>query len=372
MSIVRLCRTYPREQHPGIGLHCYNFSKYITSPTIIFTKKMHSRPIDIPSNVNLQEIGYEDLSFQKEQENPLRLIFIILSKLMGEFVFSIKTLLFLKKNKVQVDIVHLHSINYLLTAYLIKIFFKAPMVMNFGGTDLVRLKHYKFLEWFAKKSSKVFYVAKSMENDLLDIFSHEQLVHISNGVDIQQFKPQNKVRKRQFIAVGNLRWQKGYPYLIDAFKQVVDVDDTWQLLIVGEGEDKHKIEQQIYDCNLQQNVSLLGTKDRDAIVDLMNTSHAFVMSSVSEGFPKVLIESIGCATPVVVTDVGECRFVADGVGITVNSRSSDELSNAMLKIINDADAWQEYSNHCLKVREQFDWKFMVGRVESAYADILNS
>ena len=71
------------------------------------------------------------------------------------------------------------------------------------------------------------------------------------------------------------------------------------------------------------------------------------------------------------TDVGECRFVADGVGITVNSRNSDELSNEMLKIINDKSSWKEYSKNCLKVRMQYDWKFMTGRVESAYTDILN-
>lgn len=371
MSIVRLSRTYPRDNYPGIGLHCYNFSRYIDLPTIIFTKKMIGAPIDIPPNVDFQEIGYSDLSFKREKESVIRLFAIMASKIFGELVFSWCTVYYLKKNETKVEIVHLHSINYLLTAVLIKVLFQAPMVMNFGGTDLLRMKKYKILQWLANRSSKILYVAKSMENDLLNYFSSEQLRHMNNGVDLKHFVFKEAPRKKQFLAVGNLRWQKGYSFLISAFKKVIEVDPSFTLLIAGEGNDREELEKQINKLGLTDKVKLLGMQDRNSIIELMSTSLAFVMSSVSEGLPKALIEAIACATPVVVTDAGDCSYIAKDVGIVVPPRDIDSLSEALVNMALDTESWEGYKNKCLLVRETYDWKYMTECVFTAYKEVLN-
>jgi len=136
MAIIRLCRTFPRVDYPGIGLHCYNFTKHIQEPTFIFTKHMDSPVLDVPSNASLVEVDYSDISFRKEKEPIWRLLLIVLSKIWGEIYFSLKVASYIRRNKIDISIVHLHSINYLMTAVLIKILFKAPMVMNFDETDL--------------------------------------------------------------------------------------------------------------------------------------------------------------------------------------------------------------------------------------------
>ena len=143
--IIRLCRTFPRSDFPGIGLHCYHFSQYIKQPTLIFTKYMDSSPIHVPKNAKLIEIRYKDLSFQKEKESLLRTVLIVFSKIWGEIIFGISVLRYLRKNKIQISILHLHSINFLITALFVKFFFQCKTIMNFGGTDLLRLKNNKIL-----------------------------------------------------------------------------------------------------------------------------------------------------------------------------------------------------------------------------------
>lgn len=371
MSIIRLSRTYPRVDYPGIGLHCYYFSRNIKKPTVIFTKQMDSSPVGIPENVDFQEIGYADLSFQREKEKGVRLLSILFSKFFGEIVFSWRTIRYLKKNKVNVELIHLHSINYLLTAVFISKLYHAPFVMNFGGTDLLRLRKYRFLQWFARQSSKVLYVAKSMENDLLNFFSKEQLVHMGNGVDLQQFEPSKTARLKQFIAIGNLRWQKGYRFLISAFKQVVERYPSYQLVIAGEGKDRDSLESQIAELDMIENVKLIGMQSRQSIAEHLNSSRALVMSSVAEGFPKAMIEAIACSTPVVVTDVGECKYIAQDVGIVVMPNDINALAKALIQIISDDQGWERYSLKCLEVRKNFEWKNMTDRVNNAYNEVVD-
>ena len=47
MEIIRLCRTFPRIDSPGAGLHCFNFSKYIKLQTLVFTKYSESPILSI-------------------------------------------------------------------------------------------------------------------------------------------------------------------------------------------------------------------------------------------------------------------------------------------------------------------------------------
>jgi glycosyltransferase involved in cell wall biosynthesis len=371
MAIIRLCRTYPRLDYPGIGLHCYIYTRYIKEPTYIFAKKMESRPVDIPSHAHLIEIAYRDIPFRREREYPLKLVPIIFSKIYGELHFMAKTAFYLRSHMIPVDIIHLHSINYLLTAIFLKRLFRSPVVMNFGGTEMLRLKGYPFLRAFLRNIDKGLYVSSRMKDTLVRFFHERDIRHIGNGVDLGLFRPLNVKRKRQFIAVGNLRWQKGFGYLIEAFKLLESRNPGYTLLIAGEGEDRVSLQSQIDALGLNQIVRLIGMQSRENIVGLLNTSRAFVMSSVTEGFPKALIEAISCGTPVIVTDAGECRSVAEGVGLVVPPKDSHSLADAMHCLITHNELWEEYATKCLDMRTQYDWKKLTAKVNEVYEDMRN-
>lgn len=371
MLIVRLSRTFPRVKFPGIGLHAYYFSKYINIPTIVFTKHIDNSPLDIPDNVVLEEISYKDLSFSKEKENIFRLIFILLSKVFGEIFFTFKTFSYLLRSKEKATLIHLHCINYLFTALLMKYIFRAPLIINFGGTDLLRVGKYGFLRLAVNCADRVLYVAKSMEHDLLTIFNKNKLVYMGNGVDLTQFYNKGFERKKQFVAIGNLRWQKGYSDLIEAFRRVIDRYPQYKLIIAGEGEQRDQIQEAISKLDLYNNVTLVGMQNRGQLVNLLNYSYGFVMSSVSEGLPKSLLEAIACETPVIVTDVGECKYIAEGVGLVSRAGDVEGLSNSMIHFIESKKYWEKYSNECKLSRLNYSWKNMTDKVLNSYKDILD-
>jgi len=369
--IVRLCRTYPRDEHPGIGLHCYNFTKHIDKPTIIFTKYMESTPISVPKNAQLIEIKYSDLSFNKKKESLFRTFLIILSKLWAELVFGFQVIRYLKNNNIKISILHLHSINFLITAISVKVLFHCRSIMNFGGTDLMRLKNNKILMFLANRIDAFLYVAKSMKPDVDKLFPNKKNFYMGNGVDLTLFAPKKNDGNdsKNFLAVGNLRWQKGYEYLLDAFSQAMVKYPSIKLYIAGEGPQRVLLEQKIETLKLKNNVFLLGVCSREDVARRLNESYGFIMSSVSEGFPKALIESIACETPVISTDVGECSEISRDVGIVVPAANSNALSKAIIELLEQKHAYKQMKSACSKKRLDFSWAKMTARVRKAYRTI---
>jgi glycosyltransferase involved in cell wall biosynthesis len=113
------------------------------------------------------------------------------------------------------------------------------------------------------------------------------------------------------LAVGRLTAQKDYPTLIDAFARV-HAQKRARLVILGEGEARGALENQIQSLGLAEHVLLPGFVDNP--FPWMRRADVFVLSSRWEGLPGVLIQAMACGTPVVSTDCpsGPAEILANG------------------------------------------------------------
>ena len=101
------------------------------------------------------------------------------------------------------------------------------------------------------------------------------------------------------LSVGRLTKAKDYPTLIRAFA-LVHRERPARLMILGEGEERPKLEALIQELGLDDDVSLPGFVDNPYAY--MARSAVFVLSSAWEGFGNVLVEAMAVGTPVVATD----------------------------------------------------------------------
>lgn len=101
------------------------------------------------------------------------------------------------------------------------------------------------------------------------------------------------------IAVGRLTAQKDFPTLLQAFALVRQRYNA-KLLILGEGEERERLEKMTESLNLQEDVDMPGFVENP--YTYMKRAKVFVLSSRWEGLPTVLIEAMACGTPVVATD----------------------------------------------------------------------
>ncbi len=135
---------------------------------------------------------------------------------------------------------------------------------------------------------------------------------VLNGVKTEKFKfdadVRNKYRKElglenNFVVghVGRFNIQKNHDFLIDVFNEVVKLDSSAMLLLVGKGELKNEIEHKVREKKLEKNVIFLG--NRDDVNCLMQAMDVFLFPSLWEGLGIVAIEAQVSGLPVVVSDV---------------------------------------------------------------------
>jgi glycosyltransferase involved in cell wall biosynthesis len=106
-------------------------------------------------------------------------------------------------------------------------------------------------------------------------------------------------RGRRILAVGNLKSQKNYPLLFEAYAAMKKGDGD-RLIVIGEGDLRDALERQVRDLGVEHWVRMPG--QRECLEAYYKTADLFVMSSRYEGLPTVLIEALGFGLPVVATD----------------------------------------------------------------------
>jgi glycosyltransferase involved in cell wall biosynthesis len=106
--------------------------------------------------------------------------------------------------------------------------------------------------------------------------------------------------KITLITCGRLVEQKGYPYLIKAFRIVKNNIANIQLLILGKGPLETELKEQIKREHLIRDVKLLGFKNNPYFY--YYHSDFFIFSSLYEGFGNVLVEAMACGLAIISTD----------------------------------------------------------------------
>lgn len=123
-------------------------------------------------------------------------------------------------------------------------------------------------------------------------FNEEKRIRLRN-----KYNCQNKV---VLGTVGRLSYQKNSIYLIDIFKEYHYHNTNSVLWIIGEGDLKDQVINQIEKYNLEDSVKLFGA--RDDVSDLLNAMDVFLLPSIFEGLPIVLVEAQCNGLPCVVSN----------------------------------------------------------------------
>lgn len=176
----------------------------------------------------------------------------------------------------------------------------------------------------------------------------EKIVVIPYGVNLDLYHRRENQAKRGELelgpsdpvvgVVGHLTEVKGHSYLIDAAPKVCRAFPDVKFLFAGCGPLQKDLELKIRNLNLTSNFRFLGVR-RD-MPELLNILDVFVLPSLFEGLPNVILEAMASAIPVVASAVGGIpEVVEDGVtGLLVPPTDSDGLANAIIRLLKDKKA----------------------------------
>ncbi len=208
----------------------------------------------------------------------------------------------------------------------------------------------------------------------------ERLSVISNGIDVDQCRPDPQARlqareelglRNEFLwlAAGRLEPVKDYPTLLNAFART---RQTAQLLILGAGPLERELKQMVAGLRLDQRVRFAGF--RPDVARWMRAADGFVLTSRCEGLPMVLLEAGACGLPIVATDVpGTREVVAHGeTGWLTPAGDSEQLAVAMdwlMRIpLRKRLAIGERARKCMV--DRYNLEAVLDQWEQLYADLL--
>ena len=186
----------------------------------------------------------------------------------------------------------------------------------------------------------------------------DRIATLQNGVDVDWIEQQATLaiqnawwtgekrvttasRVVRIVTAGRLNQQKGFHLLIDA---IADLHHTFheiefRLAILGEGPHRSDLEKQIAELNLNGTVHLTGFQDN--AIAWYRSADVFVLPSLVEGMPNVLLEAMACGTPVISSD---CRSgpaeILDGghYGTLIPAGSVNELRDAIAALLMNPSA----------------------------------
>jgi len=175
-----------------------------------------------------------------------------------------------------------------------------------------------------------------------------------------------------FLAVGRLMKQKDFTNLIKAFA-LVRQSRPARLLILGEGPERQMLEALIQQLDVVQDVGLPGFVDNP--FSYMTRASAFVLSSLWEGLPTVLMEALYCGAPIVATDCpsGPREILGEdnAFGCLVPAADADALADAITAAISNYPAWQAKTTPARQhIIERYSLKPGLRRLEAIFDELI--
>jgi len=201
--------------------------------------------------------------------------------------------------------------------------------------SLVKWYHLFYLKKVFTHSAKVIAVSDPLKKGLQKLFSlqEDRIKVVPNFIDLSIYKPLQLKKNSDvtFFALGTLADVKAYDLLIQA-ASILKLSGiaNFKVLIGGKGEKKQALLTLISDLHLENHVFLLGQLNNSEVVETMNKSHVFVVSSRIESFSLVAIEALACGIPVLATKCGGPEsIINENNGLLVDRESADALYSGM-------------------------------------------
>ncbi|MCO5279270.1 MAG: glycosyltransferase family 4 protein [Saprospiraceae bacterium] len=160
-------------------------------------------------------------------------------------------------------------------------------------------------------------------------------------------------KEKIIINIGRLVPEKGQEFLIDCFSRIQNKE--WKLKILGDGPLMLKLKRKVKEIGIEERVEFLGNQNN---VDFwLARASIFVLTSISEGFPNALLESMCAGLPCISFDCycGPRDIIKNGEnGILIQEKNIKELVAKLDEMISDPDLRARLSKEASKVKNIYN------------------
>jgi glycosyltransferase involved in cell wall biosynthesis len=164
------------------------------------------------------------------------------------------------------------------------------------------------------------------------------------------------------INVGRLARQKNQATLLEALVHL----PTAHLLLVGDGELRSPLQQQVATLGLQSRVHFLGELNSEQVLESLAACHLFVFPSLFEAMPMALIEAMTMGLPIVASDIPALREVLAQAATFVPAQDAQALAQTIQSLLNSPQRLAQMRSRSLERSRVFSTEKMVLAYETLF------
>jgi glycosyltransferase involved in cell wall biosynthesis len=209
----------------------------------------------------------------------------------------------------------------------------------------------------------------------------ERMTSIPTGIDLARFVPGDAVAARSALGlparpalgiVSTLRSWKGHQFLFDALAADRAAWAGWQVVVVGEGPYRDRLDAHLARLGLAGDIRFAG-QQRDVVPWLQALDLFTLPSYGEEGVPQAIMQAMACALPVVSTAVGAIAEAVDAevTGLIVPPRDAPALGAALARLRDDPGLRRRFGAAArTRAQERFGLDAMLDRMEAVFRRVL--
>lgn len=285
----------------------------------------------------------------------------------------------------KLDLIHVHyAIPHATAAFLAQDILKQknidiPVLTTLHGTDISLVgkdpSYLPVVEYSINKSDIVTAVSNALKEDTIDHFNIKKEINvIHNFINTEQFKPVNSPKLRAEFAepdeliithTSNFRPVKRIQDILNMFNELQKSVKT-KLLLIGDGPERYKLEQQCRTLGLCDKITFLGKIS--AVEKILSISDIFVLPSETESFGLSALEALACGVPVISSNAGGLPEVnKDGFsGFTCDVGDYKQMAIKGLEIVNNLE---KFKANAVIQANNFTLDEIIPKYESLYKQL---
>ncbi len=389
MKILVISSSYPRFHNDQLGFFIHDLNKKLSGYHQIFVLVPYKDGSSFEEEFDgikifrfkqfpFANIGLGNPEFgilESIKKNPFRL-FILFSYLF----YLIKSVRNLIKNY-NIDIIHYH---WIIPSGMIHLLVKwknekLKSIVTIHGSDYWVFNN-KFSRrikfFFLRQFDAIVCVSEAMSKDMFIHKLNKKNVVIPMGINTRNFIIQPKLNESNTIDilfVGKANKAKGFDILINSINILRNLYHKIKLVAITQSIDADLMnnleEQFIFDFT-----TLTGRISNNETIDYYNNCDIFILPSLSEGWPVVVMEALSCGCICIVTDIPAFEEYKDQYEFlhVVEKANPKALADKIMQIYNNYDYYKQFK---IEAREfavnNFDWKIIATKYLDVFDEVLN-
>lgn len=191
-------------------------------------------------------------------------------------------------------------------------------------------------------------------------------LYIPNGVETERFAPVARPDnpKVKILFIGRLIPRKGFHRVVQALPQVrKETKIPFEVEVVGTGMYRSELDTLAEELQVSDLIRYVGMVPYDSLEKSYQEADIFVLTSLSEGMPSVILEAMGCGLPIIASDVGgNNEIVQEGKnGYLIVGDDVNTLADRLIRLINDSALRKQMGTASRDYSLQYDWKNIMNR-----------